>query len=66
MKELFGYLIIKKTELPGLNKAVFLAQKLSENDFEDILAGKKHLHANPVRKVKYPIPEREIRALVDE
>ena len=59
-------IFMKAADHPAFLKAEKLARCLSFNDIEEILAGKKHLHANPVRKAKYSIPEREVRAMVDE
>ena len=60
------WIVIKKVEFPAWEKVHKLARCLSFNAIEEILAGKKHLHTNPVRKPKYPIPERDVRAMVDE
>lgn len=46
------WIIIKRVDYPAFEKAHKLARCLSLNDIEEILAGKKHLHGNPVRKQK--------------
>ena len=50
MIKFFGYVLIKENELPGLHNALLLARCLSENDIEDIMAKKKHLHRNPPKR----------------
>ena len=66
MTKIGPLIVMKAADHPVFLKAEKLARCLSFNDIEEILAGHKHLHANPVRKQKYPIPEREVRAMVDE
>ncbi len=44
------WIIIDAKELPYLRKAHKLAQALSEDQLDDILEGRKHIHGNPKRK----------------
>lgn len=47
------FLIIKAADMPFYSKAHRLARALSEDQLDDILAGKCHIHRNPgKRKVK--------------
>jgi hypothetical protein len=52
MTKIGGFIIIKAAEMPFYQKAHKIARALSEDDLDDILAGKKHLHGNPVKKPK--------------
>ncbi len=45
-----NYIIIKTSEMPLYEKAHKLARVLSEDDLDDILAGRRHLRRNPIRK----------------
>jgi len=55
--EIGPYVIVKKSELPFLQKAHKLARAMSEDQLDDILAGRKHLHGNPKRKPKENYPK---------
>jgi hypothetical protein len=43
------YIIMRKTELPFIEKAHKLARAMTEDQLDDILAGKRHIHRNPRR-----------------
>jgi hypothetical protein len=55
--EIGPYIIVKKSELPFLQKAHKLARAMSEDQLDDILAGRKHVHRNPKRKAKENYPK---------
>ena len=44
------YIIMRKSDLPHIEKAEKLARCLTLNDIDLILTGKMHLHGNPIRK----------------
>ena len=50
MTEILGFMIIKKAEYPAWIKAHKLARTMTEDQVDDILAGRKHVHGNPKRK----------------
>ncbi len=50
-------IIMKAAELPHIQKAHKLARCLTEAELEDVLAGRKHLHGNPVRFRKLAEPK---------
>ncbi len=49
--KIFNCVILWASELPHIQKAHKLARCLTEAELDDILAGRKHLHGNPVRKI---------------
>lgn len=59
----FGpYLIVRKAEFPAWQKAHKLARTMTEDQVDDILNGRRHIHRNPRRRVvlvdepgKYPV-----------
>jgi len=50
MKEVFGYIVVKKAEFPAFEKAHKLARKMTEDEIDTVLTVKKHIHANPRKK----------------
>ena len=52
MKKIGSYILIKAAEFLAIEKAHKLARTLTENQIDDILASKKHIHANPLRKLR--------------
>ncbi len=51
------FIIMKAADHPAFLKAEKLARCLSENQIDDILAGRKHLHGNPTRWRKLAEPK---------
>jgi hypothetical protein len=59
------YLIIKAAELPYIRKAHKLARAMSEDQLDDLLEGRRHIHRNPTKKIRavpgpYPVPEERV------
>jgi hypothetical protein len=54
---MFGYFLVRKSEFPHIEKARQLARKLTEDQIDEILAGKRHTHRNPPKKAdRKPAP----------
>jgi hypothetical protein len=52
MKKTGPYIIMKAADFPHYQRVQRLARIMSEQDVIEIMAGRKHLHRNPVRKPK--------------
>jgi hypothetical protein len=50
MMKIGPYIIMKAANHPAFLKAEKLARCLSYNDIEEILAGKRHVHRNPIKR----------------
>ncbi len=57
MMKLGPFIIMRAAEFPHIQKAHKLARCLTEAELDDILAGRKHLHGNPVRFRKLSEPK---------
>lgn len=50
--QLGPFIIMHKQDYPAWVKTHKLSRCLTENDVDDILSGRKHLHLNPSRKLR--------------
>jgi len=57
MKIIGGWAIMRKAEIPHIEKAAKLARVMTLDEIEQVLSGKKHLHGNPTRRKKMPLFE---------
>lgn len=57
MKKIFGYLILKVVDYPAWKFAEQLARRLSFNEIEELLAGKKHLQKYPRKREKVEVKD---------
>jgi hypothetical protein len=49
------FLIMRAADYPAFEKANKISRCLTENDIDDLLQGKAHIHRNPTKR-KPPVP----------